>query len=77
MSILLFGVVKDTAGVPVISLPGNVTDVAGLKQWLYNSYPSLQQLNSLMIAVNREYAADTQVISAADEIAVIPPVSGG
>lgn len=77
MGILLFGAAKDIAGVPVINKPEHITDVAALKVWLFEVYPSLQQLRSVMIAVNRTYAADTQVISSEDEIAVIPPVSGG
>lgn len=77
MGILLFGAAKDIAGVPVIDKPEHITDVAALKAWLFEVYPSLQQLRSVMIAVNRTYAADTQVISSQDEIAVIPPVSGG
>ncbi|MFX1703395.1 molybdopterin converting factor subunit 1 [Chitinophaga sp. CC14] len=77
MGILLFGAAKDIAGVPVLDKPEHITDVATLKAWLYEVYPSLQQLRSLMIAVNRTYAADTQEISSQDEIAVIPPVSGG
>ncbi|HEY8958191.1 molybdopterin converting factor subunit 1 [Chitinophaga sp.] len=77
MGILLFGAAKDIAGVPVINKPEHITDVAALKAWLFEVYPSLQQLRSVMIAVNRTYAADTQVISSEDEIAVIPPVSGG
>ncbi|MDR6565723.1 molybdopterin synthase sulfur carrier subunit [Chitinophaga ginsengisegetis] len=77
MGILLFGAAKDIAGVPVLDKPEHITDVATLKAWLYEVYPSLQQLRSVMIAVNRTYAADTQEISSQDEIAVIPPVSGG
>ncbi len=77
MGILLFGAAKDIAGVPVLNKPEHITDVATLKAWLFELYPSLQQLRSVMIAVNRTYATDTQVISSQDEIAVIPPVSGG
>jgi molybdopterin converting factor subunit 1 len=77
MGILLFGVAKDIAGVPVLEKPAHISDVAALKAWLYEAYPSLLQLKSMMIAVNRTYAADSQTISAQDEIAVIPPVSGG
>jgi molybdopterin converting factor subunit 1 len=77
MGILLFGVAKDIAGVPVLEKPAHISDVAALKAWLYEAYPSLLQLKYLMIAVNREYADDSQTISAQDEIAVIPPVSGG
>jgi molybdopterin converting factor subunit 1 len=77
MGILLFGAAKDIAGVPVLEKPDHIRDVATLKAWLYEVYPSLQQLKSMMIAVNRAYATDTQPIGAHDEIAVIPPVSGG
>ena len=31
----------------------------------------------LVMAVNREYAAEDRVLSAGDELALIPPVSGG
>mgnify|MGYP001550903882 CR=1 FL=1 len=77
MGILLFGAAKDIAGVPVLQKPENIGNVAALKAWLYEEYPELQQLRSMMIAVNRTYAADSQTIGSQDEIAVIPPVSGG
>ena len=77
MGILLFGAAKDIAGVPVLEKPAHISDVAALKAWLYEVYPSLQQLKSMMIAVNRAYATYEQTISQQDEVAVIPPVSGG
>jgi molybdopterin synthase sulfur carrier subunit len=77
MGILLFGAAKDIAGAPVVEKPEHVSDVAALKVWLYEAYPALHQLKSLMIAVNRSYAADSQPVNSTDEIAVIPPVSGG
>jgi sulfur-carrier protein len=30
-----------------------------------------------MVAVNQRYARDDQAVSAADEVAIIPPVAGG
>jgi molybdopterin converting factor small subunit len=34
-------------------------------------------LASYMVAVNNEYADDTSLVTQRDEIAIIPPVSGG
>lgn len=76
MRILLFGIAKDIAGAPVITAEG-VDTVAGLKTWLYERYPRLLQLKSLLIAVNKVYATDENEINPDDEVAVIPPVSGG
>jgi molybdopterin converting factor small subunit len=33
--------------------------------------------NSMLVAVNREYAGDDQIIPAGAEVALFPPVSGG
>ena len=77
MGILLFGIVRETVGVSVLERPATVKDVASLKQWLFEEYPSLKQLSSLLIAVNRTYATDNQTFSETDEVAIIPPVSGG
>jgi molybdopterin converting factor small subunit len=30
-----------------------------------------------MVAVNQRYARDDQTVTAADEVAIIPPVAGG
>lgn len=76
MRVLLFGIAKDIAGKPVITVDG-VNTVAELKSYLYKTYPRLEQLRSLMIAVNKTYAGDGQALQASDEVAVIPPVSGG
>lgn len=48
-----------------------------LKATLYVRYPRLQNLRSLFIAVNGRYADDSQPLAEGDEIALIPPVSGG
>lgn len=59
-----------------IELTENAT-TNDLKFFLENKYPRLKQLSSYMIAINNEYSADNQQITAKDEIAIIPPVSGG
>jgi molybdopterin converting factor subunit 1 len=76
MRVLLFGIAKDIAGAPFITADG-ITTVTDLKAWLFQQYPAMQKLKSLMIAVNKVYADDNKVLVPGDEIAIIPPVSGG
>ncbi|NQZ43535.1 MAG: MoaD/ThiS family protein [Flavobacteriaceae bacterium] len=84
MNVLLFGVTKDIIGSPSLSIPtagfngkGAPKNVGELRRHLYNSYPGLEALSSLAIAVNNSYADDGTSINSYDEIALIPPVSGG
>ena len=81
MTILLFGVTKDIVGSSSLSLPlssaGKLKTVGALKTYLGNSYPELKRLSSLAVAVNNSYAKDGEKIDNFDEIALIPPVSGG
>jgi len=78
ISILLFGVSKDIVGDRVLSLDmrQNAT-VSDLKSEILSKYPAFEDLASLAIAVNNDYARDQLVIQSNDEIALIPPVSGG
>jgi sulfur-carrier protein len=72
-----FGIAKDIIGNKemVVELEG--ATVGELKSHLFKKYPTLTGLRSLFIAVNHNYAEDDQLITGADEIAIIPPVSGG
>ncbi|MFN8628698.1 MAG: molybdopterin converting factor subunit 1 [Candidatus Binatia bacterium] len=52
--------------------------VQDLWQSLTAQYPQLQPLgSSITFAVNREYVARDHQLAANDEVAIIPPVSGG
>ncbi len=54
------------------------TTIGGLTDMLATAYPRLEKVKeSMMAAINREYAAETQVIPQEAEIAFFPPVSGG
>lgn len=75
--VLAFGIAKDIFGAGAISINVNGATVAALKQVLEEQYPELKALASYMVAVNDAYADDDTVISEQDEIAIIPPVSGG
>ena len=76
--LLLFGITKDIIGNSPFSIRLEGENSAGnLKKVLINSYPRLKDLNSIAVAVNGEYAEESTIINPGDEIALIPPVSGG
>lgn len=78
ISILAFGIAKDILGGSSIEAKlDNDRTVAMLKNVLETRFPKLKKLATYMIAVNSEYATDDLEIKDRDEIAIIPPVSGG
>ena len=78
VDILAFGIAKEIFGNASVTVDlESETTVEHLKTALEKKYPALQKLGSYMIAVNNEYAEDKTMIASKDEIAVIPPVSGG
>ena len=78
VSVLLFGITRDLTGQSAISVPLKEADrVADLLAQLHRQFPALAGIRSLLIAVNGEYAETDQVLNRTDEIALIPPVSGG
>jgi molybdopterin converting factor subunit 1 len=78
LKILCFGITRDIIGQfdYEIELTEGAS-VADLKATLQERFPKFNQLNSLRIALNTEYAEDTIILKANDEIVLIPPVSGG
>jgi len=77
INVLAFGIAKDIFGAPSVSVNLNGSTTADLKRSLEANYPKLRQLVSYMVAVNNEYADDEFLIGEKDEVAIIPPVSGG
>ena len=78
MKILAFGIVKDIFSDSMIDIDlNNESTVEALQALLEKKYPQLNQLGSYMIAINNEYASAGDTIHANDEVAIIPPVSGG
>ena len=52
--------------------------VADLQRELVAAYPQLAAVQQMLsVAVNAEYAGSHTVLKAGDEVALIPPVSGG
>lgn len=72
-----FGITKDILGARETVVESEEGTVGALRGVLKQRYPSLLQIKSLMIAVNSAYAEDDLAIGETDEIALIPPVSGG
>ena len=78
VNILAFGIVKEIFQGSSIEVELNgAPAVSNLRSMLERDYPRLKQLSSYMIAVNDEYATADLIIESKDEIAIIPPVSGG
>jgi molybdopterin converting factor small subunit len=44
---------------------------------LTDEYPQFSSLTTFMVAVNQEYADRQKTLQNGDELAIIPPVSGG
>ncbi len=78
LRILAFGVAKEIVGGRSVTLELNETPtIAALSDMLQIRYPQLKALASYRLAVNNEFASATDVLHEKDEIAIIPPVSGG
>lgn len=76
LKLKVFGIARDIMGGREVEINA-VQNVSELRKMLLSNYPKLKELNSLLIAVNQNYAADEISLSETDEIAIIPPVSGG
>lgn len=78
VEVLAFGITKDILGASLVHLDlEEGANVADLKAYLMKLYPSMRDLKSLLIAVNSEYGDEDLILKESDDIALIPPVSGG
>jgi molybdopterin converting factor subunit 1 len=74
-----FAILKDRAGVADLpfDLPDNAT-VDTAKSEIISRFPSIAELMpGIAFAINREYAKPDATLHNGDELALIPPVSGG
>lgn len=79
ITVLFFATLRDRAGVKSLELdlPEDAT-VGFLKEHLVQQNPNLaQSMDSVLVAINREYAFDDTLIPENAEVAMFPPVSGG
>ena len=74
----LFGVTRDIVGGAHLQYEAaGPVSVKALLADLKGRYPALGRLSSLAVAVNSEYADGDLQLAESDEVALIPPVSGG
>jgi len=75
VTVRLFAILRERAGTRelTLELPEGARVADALERLRDISPPNLP----LVMAVNREYAPEDQVLDAGDELALIPPVSGG
>jgi molybdopterin converting factor subunit 1 len=74
VTVRLFAMLRERAGAPEVTL--DLPDGARVGDAL-DSLAELADGIPLVLAVNREYADSERVLDAGDELALIPPVSGG
>jgi molybdopterin converting factor subunit 1 len=79
MRVLFFAQLKDVTGRDSVELaPASPLNAEQLWAALLKKFPALAaHRSSVRIARNGEYAATDAQFSNADEVALIPPVSGG
>jgi molybdopterin converting factor subunit 1 len=79
IEVLLFGAAADRAGTRRVQLAvESPTTLAEVWPLLAERHPGLSSMrDTLAFAVNGEYARMAEPVGPGDEIAVLPPVSGG
>ncbi len=78
IKIRTFGIAKEICGGPILQLEVPDHATAGeVKQLLIEQFPRFGGLACFLLAVNEEFAEPDTLLASADEIAIIPPVSGG
>ena len=79
VSVQLFARARDLAGAATVRVElAEKATVAELKRRLAQDHPALAPLlGRSAIAVNSEFAGDAVGLQANDEVALLPPVSGG
>jgi molybdopterin converting factor subunit 1 len=74
VTVRLFAMLRERAGTSSVTL--ELPEGARVRDAL-DSLSELAEGIPLVMAVNREYASEDHVLGAGDELALIPPVSGG
>ncbi len=78
IEVLLFASYREKAGVGRLALAlGDGATVGDMAEAMRARFPGLPEPERIVVAVNNEYQEHDFVLSDGDEVALIPPVSGG
>ena len=82
IKLLYFASLRETLGTggEEMTLPGEVSNIAGLKTFLATRgdvWQTLTRSQSLRAAVNQKMAGPDSTVADGDEVAFFPPVTGG
>lgn len=79
LNILIFAGLAEAVGASSVRLETTLpATVADAKRDFAAAYPAAaDRLASCFAAINQEYADDAAIIRSGDEVAFLPPVSGG
>jgi molybdopterin converting factor subunit 1 len=79
VNVLYFGALKDLFGLEqqALEVPDSVTVDALLSLLRARTSKQSDLWRTLAVAVNRDYAGRSTVLREGDEVALLPPVSGG
>lgn len=80
ITVKLFAMVREIVGFDEITIhvPDVDPTVADLRTNLLEQYPGLEALLPFsQVAINQEIVPDSQLLRSNDEIAILPPFSGG
>src|SRR3954451_25218690 len=79
VQVLFFGQLKDLTGCSGETLPlAERATLSDVLQHYADKFPDIRKLSSsLALSINREYAAQDAPLRDGDEVALLPPVSGG
>ncbi|CAN6458310.1 unnamed protein product [Victoria cruziana] len=79
IKVLFFARARDLSGTPEtdLSVPVGFTARDCLVK-LLTVFPGLEEIrNCIVVALNQEYVRETVFVKNGDELAIIPPISGG